>query len=166
MMGTKKPRRWLKTFAALAAFSLAGWSAHAENPPTAPDWTLKDTAGRTVHLADFRGKVVLLNFWATWCSPCRQEIPGFVGLQEKYGKQGFVVVGVAMDEEPEAVIPVARKLGINYPLVYGNASVAVSYGGLPTVPTTFLIGKDGKILAWSATSLDVGKLESVIKPLL
>ena len=82
------------------------------------------------------------------------------------GKQGFVVVGVAMDEEPEAVIPVARKLGINYPLVYGNASVAVSYGGLPTVPTTFLIGKDGKILAWSATSLDVGKLESVIKPLL
>ena len=110
-------------------FACSGRAARAETLPTAPAWTLKDTNGQTVQLADFRGKVVLLNFWATWYPPCRQEIPGFIELQDKYGKQSFVVVGVAMDEDPQAVVPMARKLGINYPLVYGNALMVASYGG-------------------------------------
>ncbi len=166
MNGAKNLRCWLANLAACAVFACAGQAARAETSPTAPAWALKDTNGQTVQLTDFRGKVVLLNFWATWCPPCRQEIPGFVELQEKYGTQGFVVVGVAMDEDPQAVVPMARKLGINYPLVYGNALVAASYGGVSTIPSTFLIGKDGKIRAWSETALDTKKLEAVIKPLL
>ena len=166
MSGIRLPRRLLATATACLALVWAVPAARAENPPTAPAWTLKGTGGRTVHLADFRGKVVLLNFWATWCPYCRVEMPGFIGLQEKYGPQGFVIVGVAMDEEPQAVAPYVHKLGVNYLVVYGDAPVAVAYGGGPTLPTTFLIGRDGKILAWSETSLDTKKLDAVIKSLL
>lgn len=143
-----------------------GSTAQAQGHPTAPAWTLKDTGGRTVRLADFRGKVVILDFWATWCPPCRQEIPGLVALQAKYGSKGLVVVGVSMDEETAVVVPFVKKFGINYPVVFGNALTAVMYGGVEVIPTTFIIGRDGKVAAVYESSVQEATLEAKIKPLL
>ncbi len=113
----------------------------------APDFGLTDLSGKTVRLSDFKGKVVLLDFWATWCAPCRMEIPEFVQLQKQYAGKGFTLLGVALDDEGAAVVkPVAQKLGVNYPVVFGNTQVAAAYSGIQALPTTFLIGRDGKIL--------------------
>jgi len=113
----------------------------------APDFELTDLSDKTVRLSDFKGKVVLLDFWATWCAPCRMEIPDLIQLQKQYADKGFTLLGVALDDEGAAVVkPVAQKLGINYPVVIGNTKVAAVYGGIQALPTTFLVGRDGKIL--------------------
>jgi cytochrome c biogenesis protein CcmG/thiol:disulfide interchange protein DsbE len=114
----------------------------------APDFALKDADGKLVHLSDYRGKVVILDFWATWCGPCKIEIPWFMEMQRKDKDRGFEVVGVAMDDEGwEAVKPFAQKLGINYRLVMGNDQTAQMYGGVDALPTTFIIDRAGKIAA-------------------
>jgi cytochrome c biogenesis protein CcmG/thiol:disulfide interchange protein DsbE len=115
---------------------------------TAPDFALKDADGKLVHLSDYRGKVVVLDFWATWCGPCKIEIPWFMEMQRKNKDQGFEVLGVAMDDEGwEVVKPFAQQLGINYRLVMGNDQTAQMYGGVDALPTTFLIDRAGKIAA-------------------
>jgi cytochrome c biogenesis protein CcmG/thiol:disulfide interchange protein DsbE len=114
----------------------------------APDFALKDADGKLVHLSDYRGKVVLLDFWATWCSPCRLEIPWFMEIQRKNKDKGFEVLGVAMDDEGwEAVKPFLQELSVNYRIVMGNDATAQAYGGVDALPTTFLIDRDGKIAA-------------------
>jgi len=114
----------------------------------APDFRLKDADGKVVHLSDFRGKVVILDFWATWCGPCRIEIPWFMDLQRKNKDRGFEVVGVAMDDEGwEVVKPFLADLGVNYRVVIGDDLTAQMYGGVDALPTTFLIDKSGKIAA-------------------
>ena len=114
----------------------------------APDFTLKDSEGKTVRLSDFKGKVVVLDFWATWCGPCKIEIPWFVDLQRKNKDRGFEVIGVSMDEEGwEIVKPFLTDLGVNYRVVMGNDSTAAAYGGVDALPTTFLIDRSGKIAA-------------------
>jgi cytochrome c biogenesis protein CcmG/thiol:disulfide interchange protein DsbE len=112
----------------------------------APDFALKDVNGHTVKLSDYRGKVVLLDFWATWCGPCQIEIPWFKEFEQQNKDRGFAVIGVAMDEEGwEVVKPFAQHIGINYRLVIGNDSIARQYGGVDALPTTFLIDRDGRI---------------------
>jgi peroxiredoxin len=114
----------------------------------APDFQLKDLNGNTVRLADLRGKAVLLNFWATWCSPCKVEIPWFVDLQKQYGPQGLQIVGVSMDDgAPDAVAKFAREMGINYTVLLGDDKMADAYGGVQALPTTFYIGRDGKFVS-------------------
>ena len=114
----------------------------------APDFTLKDADGKVVHLSDYKGKVVLLDFWATWCGPCKIEIPWFMEMQRKHKEQGFEVLGVAMDDEGwEAVKPFLTELGVNYRVVIGNDATAQLYGGVDALPTTFLIDRTGKIAA-------------------
>ena len=114
----------------------------------APDFSLKDADGKVVHLSDYRGKVVLLDFWATWCGPCKIEIPWFMELQRKNKDRGFEVLGVAMDDEGwEVVKPFLSKLAVNYRVVMGNDTTAATYGGVDALPTTFLIDRTGKIAA-------------------
>src|SRR5712692_9678922 len=113
----------------------------------APDFALQSLDGKTVHLSDFRGKAVLLNFWATWCSPCKIEMPWFVELQQQYGPQGLQVIGIAMDDaSKEDIAKFARDLGVNYPILLGKESVGEAYGGVQFLPTTFFIDRDSKVL--------------------
>jgi peroxiredoxin len=120
----------------------------AANLKPAPDFTLQDSNGATVSLADYRGKVVLLNFWATWCGPCKIEIPWFMEFEQQYKNKGFEVLGVSMDDDGwEAVKPYITEKKMNYRVVLGNDSVAKDYGGIDALPTTFVINQDGKIVA-------------------
>jgi peroxiredoxin len=113
----------------------------------APDFTLTALDGKTVKLSDFRGKAVLLNFWATWCEPCKIEMPWFVDLQNKYGPQGLQVIGVAMDDaSPKEISGFAQKMNVNYPVLIGKDSVGDQYGGIPYLPSTFYISRDGKVV--------------------
>ena len=127
-------------------------SAQAVQPDgkrkAAPDFDLKDEYGKSVRLSDYRGKVVLLDFWATWCGPCRIEIPWFSELERQNKNKGFAVLGVAMDDEGWKVIkPFVSELKINYRVLLGNDQASHDYGGLEALPTTFLIDRDGKIAA-------------------
>jgi peroxiredoxin len=112
----------------------------------APDFELKDVNGKSVKLSDFRGKVVMIDFWATWCGPCRLEIPWFMDFERKYKDQGFVVIGVAMDDEGwPAVKPFVEKMKMNYRVGLGNDYLSNLYGGVETIPTTILIDRDGRV---------------------
>jgi thiol-disulfide isomerase/thioredoxin len=120
----------------------------------APNFTVKDLSGTDVSLAQFKGKVVLLNFWATWCEPCRVDIPWLIEFQNKYGARGFTVLGMAMDEggkkdvdpyvKDERFDVDGQKLAMNYPILIGNDDVGDSFGGLLGLPTSVLISRDGK----------------------
>ncbi len=121
--------------------------ADAMKGQPAPEFTLQSLDGKTVHLSDFRGKGVLLNFWATWCQPCKIEMPWFADLQKQYGPQGLQIVGVAMDDaSAEDIGKFARDLGVNYPILIGKEAVGDAYGGVQFLPETFFIGRDGKVV--------------------
>jgi thiol-disulfide isomerase/thioredoxin len=120
---------------------------HLTQATLAPDFTLESLDGKTMRLSDLRGKAVLLNFWATWCTPCKIEMPWFVELQSEYGAQGLQIVGVAMDDaSKEDIAKFAKDMGVNYPILIGKEAVGDQYGGVPALPETFFIGRDGKIV--------------------
>jgi len=113
----------------------------------APDFTLQSLDGRDMKLSDLRGKAVLLNFWATWCAPCKIEMPWFIELQNQYGSQGLQIVGVAMDDSSkDDIAKFAKDMGVNYPVLLGKEAVGDAYGGVPALPESFFIGRDGKIV--------------------
>lgn len=114
----------------------------------APDFSLQTPEGRTVKLSGLKGKVIIIDFWATWCGPCRKGIPDLISLKKKYGKQGLEVVGISVDRDTkEEVVPFIKDNGINYPVVFYNESVIRNYGGIESIPTTFVVDKQGKIVA-------------------
>ena len=113
----------------------------------APDFTLPQLNGQPLTLSAYRGKVVLLDFWATWCVPCREEIPHFVELQQKYGDQGFQIIGISMDDSADPVPGFYQQFHMNYPVVMGNARIGEAYGGVLGLPIAFLIDRDGRIVA-------------------
>jgi peroxiredoxin len=120
--------------------------ALGEGERRAPDFTLQRMNGETFQLSEHRGEIVVLNFWATWCPPCKQEIPGFITLQKEFREQGVTFVGVSLDEDGfSSVRPFAEKMGINYPLVVDDGSVAPKYGGVRVLPSTVLIGPNGNV---------------------
>ncbi len=132
------------------------------------DFTLKDLSGKNVVLSAYKGKVVLLDFWATWCPPCKKEIPGFIELYDTYKSSGFVVLGVSMDDSTSDVKKFARKLKMNYPVLIGNGreDLEQAYGPLPGMPTSFVISRDGKICGQHTGFLAKEEFERQIKALL
>jgi peroxiredoxin len=132
-------------------------------PIPAPAFSIKDLNGQQLTLADFRGKVILLDFWATWCAPCREEIPRFVGWQNQYRNQALQVVGISMDDDVAAVRQFYRQFQMNYPVAMGNTQVADAYGGILGLPVTFLIGRDGWIYAKHVGLADLNVLQGEIK---
>lgn len=117
-----------------------------KNPETAPSFAAKDLTGQTISPSDFKGKVVLLNFWATWCPPCREEIPELISLQAQY-KDRLQIIGVSEDDDPpEKVEEFARKNGMNYPTVMATQAITDAYGGVPALPTNFVIDQQGRVM--------------------
>ncbi|MBI1788102.1 MAG: TlpA family protein disulfide reductase [Acidobacteria bacterium] len=140
--------------------------AEKERKP-APELALKDADGKTVRLSDYKGKVVLLNFWATWCGPCRMEMPWFIDFERKYKDKGFAVVGIAMDEEGWQVVkPFITDLAVNYRILLGTTSAADLYGGVDALPTTFLIDQEGRVAATHVGLAGRDTFENGIKELL
>ena len=120
-------------------------SGLGENKP-APDFSLQDINGQTVKLSDYRGKTVVLNFWATWCGPCRKEIPDFIELQSEYASKGLQFIGVAIDDQGIGVVkPYAEQAKMNYPVLIGNQDVFTKFGGSNSIPVTLIIDKKGMI---------------------
>ena len=142
----------MKRFAAFVVgialvVTFAGFSA---DPSTtkAPNFSLKTSSGKTIVLSKLRGKVVVVNFWATWCGPCRAEIPGFVDVYEKYKSKGLEIVGISLDEGGwHDVKPFVKEYNISYPVVLGNNRVARDYGNIDAIPTTFIVDKHGNIVS-------------------
>ena len=131
---------------AVVLFLAAGCarSSALEVGEKAPDFSLRDTNGKQVSLSDFSGKVVILDFFASWCPPCRQEIPDFIALEKAYSDKGFSMVGVALVSAQDAK-DFAGKYGINYPVLIDDGKVSDAYGPIRSIPTTFVLDKSGKI---------------------
>jgi thiol-disulfide isomerase/thioredoxin len=130
----------------------------------APNFELTTIDGKKMKLSDLKGKAVVLDFWATWCVPCKIEMPWFVELQNQYGPEGLAVIGVAMDDSSnEEIAKFAKELGVNYPILRGKEAVGEAYGGLPGLPTTFFIGRDGKIVDQDAGLVSRKVIEENIK---
>jgi cytochrome c biogenesis protein CcmG, thiol:disulfide interchange protein DsbE len=134
--------------------------------PLAPEFSLPALTGQTLDLSAYRGKVVLLDFWATWCDPCREEIPHFVELQAQYRDQGLQVIGISMDDAPEPVRDFYQRFHMNYPVAMGNAKIGELYGGVLGLPITFLIDRNGRIEGKHIGAANVLVLEREIKALL
>jgi thiol-disulfide isomerase/thioredoxin len=146
---------------------VAAGASRAADAKAAPEWSLKDVNGKAVKSSDFAGKVVVLDFWATWCPPCKQEIPGFIDLQKKYGEKGLVILGVSLDEGgPEVVKPFIKEFGINYPIVMGDEKIVSAFGGIEGIPTTFIINRKGEIVAKHVGFRPTEAFEKEITPLL
>lgn len=113
----------------------------------APNFTLQTLDGKNLSLSDLRGKAVLVNFWATWCGPCKIETPWLVEMQNQYGSAGLQVVGVAMDDSgKDDIEKFAKEMGVNYPVLMGKEAVGDAYGGVAALPESFFVGRDGKIV--------------------
>lgn len=135
--------------------------------PEAPDFALRDLEGKTVKLSDFDGNVRIVDFWATWCPPCRKEIPHFQTLHETYGDKGLTVIGISLDKNGvEAVKPFAEQVKMTYTSVIGNPQIGQAYGGIQYIPTTFVIDKQGRIYQKYVGFNDYATFERDVKTLL
>lgn len=153
--------------AAPQATGTAAAGAPAETAKMAPDFALPDVTGKTVHLSDSAGTVRLVDFWTTWCAPCREEIPMFKELHATYGSKGFTLVGIAMDDEGASKVkPFVDDNKIPYLTLLGSEAVASSFGGVFGFPTKFLVDKNGRIVATWVGPVPRSVLEKKIQDLL
>jgi peroxiredoxin len=147
------------TLAGVLVWTGCAKKARRSSAKPAPEFSLKDASGQTVRLADYRGKVVLLDFWATWCGPCKIEIPWFMEFEKEFKDQGFAVLGVSMDEDGwSAIKPYVQNMKMNYRVLLGNDAISTAYGGLDSLPTTLLIDREGGI-ASTHVGVSMGKEE-------
>jgi len=179
---TKLTQQGLVLLAIILGLGLAGCSRHSGSPARAaeatvhpgeigsrlPDFSVNDLQGHPISSADLHGKVVLIDFWATWCQPCRREMPGYQKLLDRYGPQGFAVIGFKFDTMADTEDPVqfARKLGIHYPLIVASDDLKAKFGGILGLPTTMLFDRQGilrkKVVGFEYTDA----FEADLKPLL
>ena len=164
---------WIRKDATKSQLSPTGGDAKSGKPvevklgAPAPNLILKDLQGKTVKLADLKGKVVIVDFWATWCQPCTIMIPWFIEFQKRYGDQGLAIVGVAMDDEGlEAVKPYVEKAKMNYTVLIGNEETADAWGGIFGLPTSFVIDRQGRIQARHVGLISRDTFEQDIRSLL
>jgi peroxiredoxin len=130
------------------SFATGALRAEPVAPTAAPAWTMKDVNGKEVSSAQFAGKVMVVDFWATWCGPCRVEIPGYVALQKKYGKDRLAIIGVSVDQGPEVVKKFIQANGVDYQIVMADEAIVQAFGGeegINAIPTTFIIDREGQI---------------------
>ena len=169
-------------FSLLAACALfAPWPVSLAEPVTppaaaaptlpvighAPAWKLVALDGTVVGSEAFKGKVVVVDFWATWCGPCVHEIPGYIAMQKKYAERGLVIVGLPVDRKGEAAVaPFAKRTGINYPLAIATPEVISAFGELEAIPTTYLIDREGRIRHKKTGSMEAADYEKLISSLL
>jgi cytochrome c biogenesis protein CcmG/thiol:disulfide interchange protein DsbE len=133
----------------------------------APDFALPDSQGATAQMADFEGKVVLVNFWATWCVPCKEEIPWFIEFERTFKDQGFAVIGISLDEKGfDVARPYMQKMGMNYRVLMGDARTAYKYGNVDSLPVTFLIDKQRRVAAIHFGLVSKKKIAAEIRKLL
>lgn len=169
-------------FLTVAAMGLAGCKQHTASPPQPkeaviaegeigsrlPDFSVKDLQGREISSADVRGKVVLIDFWATWCQPCKKEMPGYQKLLDNYGNRGFVVIGFKFDTMKDIEDPVlfAKEIGVRYPLAVAADDLKQRFGGIEGLPTTMIYDRQGvlrkKVIGFEYTD----SIEADLKPLL
>ena len=133
---------------------------------TVPDLSLVDLNGRAIHTADYKNKVVLVNFWAAWCVPCAEEVPHFIALQKKYDGQGLQVIGFSVDDDAQELQDFYRKYQMNYPVVPSDLKIADAFGGVLGLPTTFVIGRDSRIHTKHTGITDFSTLEQEVVALL
>jgi thiol-disulfide isomerase/thioredoxin len=162
----------------LAAFLLIIEPFAVANPETvnqeaktqavaAPQFALKDLKGRVARLADYKGKVLLINFWATWCAPCRAEMPDLAKLQKEYERRGLQIIGIAHPPfKGQTVRRMAKQLKVNYPILLGTPGVSAEYGVSDVLPVTFVVDRDGKIRARILGILEAEEFEQSVEPLL
>jgi cytochrome c biogenesis protein CcmG/thiol:disulfide interchange protein DsbE len=153
----------------MVVFVMAGFYLKSTRPAEhrpAPDFSLPQLDGQALQLSSYRGKVVLLDFWATWCDPCREETPHLVELQQKYGDRGLQIIGVSLDDGPEPVRSFYQQFHMNYPVVMGTAKTGELYGGVLGLPIAFVIGRDGRIDSKKIGATDMAVFEREIKKLL
>lgn len=130
----------------------------------APGFTLKTVDGKTVSLSDYKGKAVLVNFWATWCGPCKLEMPWLIELQKKYAAQGFTVLGISEDDDnAQKVGEFATKSGMDYPVLMYSDQLNKAYGGIDSLPTSYYVGRDGKVVAEVAGLISESEMEANIQ---
>ncbi|MFA5057886.1 MAG: TlpA disulfide reductase family protein [Opitutaceae bacterium] len=133
----------------------------------APSWQLKDVDGRAISSGQFKGKVMVVDFWATWCGPCRSEIPGYVALQQKYAKAGLVIVGMSLDQGGAGgVKKFMADEKITYQVVMGDDRVVDAFGGVEAIPTTFIIDRNGLIRFRKVGAMPAGEFEAVLQQFL
>ncbi|MBZ5605331.1 MAG: TlpA family protein disulfide reductase [Acidobacteriia bacterium] len=157
--------------ATLSTTGCSNTSAAAVKPEkdrkVAPDFTLKDANGNLVKLSDYRGKVVLLNFWATWCGPCKIEIPWFIDFQQQYRDRDFAILGVSFDDDGwKSVKPYIEQKKINYRVMIGTEELSTLYGGIDSLPTTFLIDRTGRVAKMHMGLVGKDEYQSEIQDLL
>jgi thiol-disulfide isomerase/thioredoxin len=169
VLGTSPACKSAKDKAGDAGNPLAENSAIDSSTTTipAPAFSLPDLAGNQVNLAQFKGKVLVIDFWATWCPPCREAIPELVAMKKKYGSQGFDIVGISMDENPARVVPpFVDRYGINYPILMADSEVSSAFGGIYGLPTTFIVDRQGNIAQRYIGYVDLQVIEKEIEGLL
>ncbi len=155
----------LNTLVVVMAIGFVG-SAMAQQHK-AVNFSLKDADGKAFELKKYEGKVVVVNFWATWCGPCRKEIPDFIEAYKKYKSKGLEIIGISLDQDGWAkVTPFVKQNNINYPVVLGDEQIVQNYGGFNAIPTTFIIDRKGTIVDHQTGTMSLKQLEAKLKPLL